>query len=66
MVLRFAAAASVAASILSGCSLARAAEPALPPFYQSVVAMKADGKLGQVIAREPSPALSCPASRTTS
>lgn len=28
------------------------AEPAVPPFYQSVMQMKADGKLGQIIKRE--------------
>ncbi len=29
------------------------AQPAVPPFYQAVTAMKADGKLGQVIRQEP-------------
>jgi pimeloyl-ACP methyl ester carboxylesterase len=38
---------------LSVSAPVRAAEPALPPFYESVAKMAAQGKLGQVIAQEP-------------
>ena len=50
---RFAFPTALAATLLVTGAVAKAAEVALPPFYQSVTAMKAEGKLGQVIASEP-------------
>ncbi len=51
---RFAPALAVATvAAFSTLAPVRAAEPALPPFYDSVAKMTAEGKLGQVIAQEP-------------
>jgi pimeloyl-ACP methyl ester carboxylesterase len=40
------------ASLAASMGVARAAEVALPPFYEGVMAMTPEGKLGAVIARE--------------
>lgn len=45
--------AAALASLFLGATQLSAAEVAVPPFYASVMAMKPDGKLGQVIASEP-------------
>lgn len=51
---RKAASAVVAVLGLAGMvTQSASAQPALPPFYQAVMAMKADGKLGEVIKQEP-------------
>jgi pimeloyl-ACP methyl ester carboxylesterase len=55
---RFTLPAFVAATLLSAILVlasapAQAAQPSLPPFYQSVMAMKPQGKLGEVLAKEP-------------
>jgi pimeloyl-ACP methyl ester carboxylesterase len=55
---RLASPALVSATLLSAALVlasarAQAAEPSLPPFYQSVTAMKPLGKLGEVVAKEP-------------
>ena len=55
---RFTLPALVSATLLSAILVlasprAQAAEPSLPPFYQSVTAMKPQGKLGEVVAKEP-------------
>lgn len=43
----------IAALSFIACSAQIAvADPAVPPFYQSVMQMKADGKLGQIIKKE--------------
>ena len=42
----------VLSTTLSLCGSFAMAEPAVPPFYQSVMQMKAEGKLGQVIKKE--------------
>ncbi len=42
-----------AATVLGTAAPAGAAEVALPPFYEGVMAMAPQGKLGEVIAREP-------------
>jgi pimeloyl-ACP methyl ester carboxylesterase len=42
----------LASALAIGAGTAGAVEVALPPFYQSVMAMKPEGRLGAVIARE--------------
>lgn len=41
-----------ALGLLAGASFAEAAEVAVPPFYQAAAALKADGPLGSVLAKE--------------
>ena len=46
-------AAAIGLTMIAGMASAPAmTEPAVPPFYQSVMKMKAEGKLGQIIKKE--------------
>lgn len=45
----------IALGLVAGFAAPAQAQPPLAPFYQSVGKMKPEGKLGQVIAREPVP-----------
>ncbi|CAM3697376.1 alpha/beta fold hydrolase [Polynucleobacter brandtiae] len=42
----------VAAFIFTSVSFSALAQPAMPPFYEAVTKLKAEGKLGQVIKKE--------------
>ena len=45
--------ACIAAFAFVGISFSASADPAIPPFYEAVTKLKAEGKLGQIIKKEP-------------